>query len=120
MVSGSDFYVVIPLDVLAMGPYQVAVYARAAFLRRQGRRVLALLPRYSEAGRDLREEGEIGPVRTARHGLDRVGSEKKDDGSLASNLYSVFGVRSGTPGGEGSGTPGGRGLVRRTRELITI
>lgn len=109
-MNGSDFYVVLPLDVLAMGPYQVAVYAALrSFADRGGECWPSYQTLASRAGisekkvrlvlSELRDEGWIGWV-----------SRRKDDGSLASNLYSIYGVRSGTPGGEGSGTPGGEGL----------
>ena len=103
MVNGSDFYVVIPLDVLAMGPYQVAVYAALRSFADRGGECWPSYPAIANrAGisekkvrlvlSELRDAGWIGWV-----------PRRKEDGSSASNLYSVFGARSGMSGGEGSG-----------------
>lgn len=105
-MNRSDYFVVVPVDVLPMGPYAIAVYAS--------------LRSFADKGGDcwpshVALAGRVGisekKVRTVLAELRAAGwvsweSRRKDDGGLTSNFYSIFGSAAGTTVGGGYGTPG--------------
>lgn len=112
----SDIYVVIPRDLLAAGPYALAVYAALrSFADQEG----TCWPSHAALAKRARvSEKKVRLVLDELRAAGWIDWEQRvrDDGGLSTNLYAVYGSQVGTGYRGGRGTTGGDGYGTTYRE----